>query len=84
MVPEIMTGMRWPRFAFQLLDRHQAGLDVARVKTGFEQQKIHAAFDQGLRLLVVAVAQLLEGHVAAQGQGFGGGAHGSGYEARLL
>ncbi len=49
------------QFALQLLRSDQAGLDVARIEPGFEQQKIDAAFDQRLGLFVVAVAQLLEG-----------------------
>ena len=60
-----------------------AGLNVARVKTGLDQQKVHAAFDQALGLLVVAVAQLLEGDVAAQGDGFRGGPERAGDETGL-
>ena len=33
-------------FAAEFLDRENAGLDVARVLAGFEQQQIRAAFDE--------------------------------------
>ena len=46
------------QFAFELRDGEHAGLDIACVEAGFKQQNIGAAFDQSLRLRVVAVAQL--------------------------
>ena len=72
------------QLALQLLGGDQAGFDVARIEPGFEQQKIDAAFDQRLGLLIVAVAQLLEAHVAAKSQRFGGRPDRSGDEAGLL
>ena len=43
---------RLAEFAAQIVDGQHAGLDVARVLAGFEQQQVGAAFDQPARLLV--------------------------------
>ena len=72
-----------PSSRSRFADGEEAGFDVAGVEAGFDQEDVGAAFDQSLGLDVVAVAELLEGDVAAQGDGFGGGPHGSGDEARF-
>ena len=50
MVTEIITGIGCAEFAAQFVDRQSAGLDVARVLAGFEQQQVGAAFDQAFGL----------------------------------
>ena len=45
-------------FAAEIVDGQDAGLDVARVLAGFEQQQIGAAFDEAFGLIVEILAQL--------------------------
>ena len=55
--------------AHQLLNAEQAGLDVARILAGLEQQNVGAAFHQGLGLLVKILSKLLERDAAGDGDG---------------
>ena len=59
-----------------------AGLHVARVLAGLEQQEVRAALHQRAGLLVVGLPQLVESDAAGDRDGLGGGAHGAGDEAR--
>lgn len=48
----------------QLIEREQRGLCIERVEDRFDEEQIAARIEQRLRLLVVRVAQFVEGHVA--------------------
>jgi hypothetical protein len=49
MVPETTTGIAC-RDRAQLLDRHQSGLEAARVEAGFDQQNSRRRLRPGLGL----------------------------------
>src|SRR5216683_5088933 len=70
-------------FAGEFLDGQQSGFDVAGVLTGFDEEDVDAALEQAFGLDVVGFAKLLEGDTAGDGDGLGGGAHGTGDKARL-
>src|SRR5689334_12739722 len=49
-----------PEIVLELVDRHEACLETARIQTGFDEKKIGAAFDQRLCLFVIMIAKLGE------------------------
>ena len=71
-------------FPPQPLDGDERRLDVARVVAGLEQQHIHAALQQGPRLLVEVLHQLRKGHPAGHRDRFGRRAHRAGDEAGFV
>ena len=70
-------------FTLEAPDGQQAGLDVARILAGFEQQNIGAAIDQRFGEIVVILLQMVERNGAADGDAFACRTHGTGHEARL-
>lgn len=68
-------------FAAEVVDGKQGGLDVAGVLGGLDKEDVGAAIDQALGLFVVTVAESVEGDAAGDGDGLGGGAHGTGDKA---
>ena len=66
------------------LHADQAGLDVAGVLRGFEQQDVGAALDQSFRLVVVVLAQLVEGDAAGDRDGLRRRPHRARDESRLV
>jgi hypothetical protein len=75
-----------------LFDGDDAGFRVQRVDDGFEEQQIAAAVDQPARLILVGLAQLVEGHrperrivdIGGDRQDPVGRPHRSGGEARAI
>ena len=67
-------------------------LGIERVEDGLDEQRIHAALDEGLHLFVIGFHQFIVGdatqgwvvHVGADGAGLVGGAHRTCHEAGLL
>jgi hypothetical protein len=70
-------GNRNAEFAPQLLNRNQGRLEAARIEARLDQEKIAAAFDQRLGLLIVGVAQLRERRRHRDIQVLVGGSHGA-------
>ena len=74
--------------AFQLSEgavyAFQSRLDVQGVLPCFQQQHIHAAFNEPGSLNVIAVGQFLESDAAGHGDGLGGRPHGTRHEAGLV
>ena len=66
-----------------LLDALKRRLDLQDVLAGLDDEQIHIAGDQTLRLLGEGVAHLIEAHMPERGQ-LGGGAHRAGHEAGLV
>ena len=66
------------------LDADQAGLDVARVLGGLQEQVVGAAGHQAQGLDAEILDQPLEGDATRDGDGFGRGPHGAADEAGLL
>ena len=81
MVPETISGMAKPTSRRSLWMAEEAGLDVAGILAGFEDQEVGAAFDECLGLIVEIAGQFVEGYAAGDGDRFGGGPHGAGDEA---
>ena len=69
-------------FFAKAVDGEQAGFDVASVLAGFEKKDVRTAREQRFGLVVVISDELRESDAAGDGDGFGGGAHGAGDEAR--
>src|SRR3984957_17032705 len=67
----------------QLLNREDAGFDIARILTSFEKKDVRATFNQAMGLFVIIISKLLEGDAAGDADGFGGGTHRARDEARL-
>ena len=59
-VTETITGSLIRRFAKQVVDGEQAGLEVERVENGLGQEDVGAAVDQGLGLFVIGGRKLVE------------------------
>ena len=77
---------QWPALACLaegLLDALQRRLDLQHVLAGFDDEQIHIAGDQPLRLLGERIAHLIEAHMPERGQ-LGGGSHGPRHEAGLV
>ncbi len=70
-------------FAAEILNREDAGFDVARVLTGFEEKHIRAAFDEAASLLEIIFVELRECHAAGYADGLRRGAHRACHEARF-
>src|SRR5580704_7115139 len=67
----------------QLLNGEDAGFDVARILTSFQEKDVRAAFDQALGLLMISISKLREGDAAGDADGLSGGTHRACHEARL-
>ena len=75
---QALTGLR-----HRIEDADQNGFGLKQVLTGFREQDVHAAFDQGGGLFGVAGHHVVEGDVSERRQ-LGGGADGAGHEAWLV
>ena len=69
--------------ALERLNGEQSCLEAARVEHRLEQQQVDSSFEERPGLDVVGLPQLLEGHVAAQGQRLGGRSECAGHEPRF-
>ena len=70
-------------FAAEILNRENAGFDVARVLAGFEKKKIGAAFDEAAGLLEIIFVKLRKCHAAGDADGLRRRPHRACHEARL-
>jgi hypothetical protein len=61
MVPEIRIGTRRARLVEGFFNRKDGGFGVERVEDGFDEQNVDTAFEQGVDLFAVGVAELIEG-----------------------
>ena len=59
-VTEIISGMGCADFAAEILNREDAGFDVARVLAGFEEKQVGAAFDEAAGLFEIIFVKLIE------------------------
>src|ERR1700732_2836104 len=67
----------------QLLNGEDAGLDVARILTSFQEKDVRAAFDKAVGLFVIIISKLFEADAAGDADSFGGGTHRACDETRL-
>ena len=70
--------------ALEPIDADQTGLHVAGVLRRLQQEVVDAAFVQAVRLGLVMLDQLLEGHSAGDGDRLGGRSHRTGHETRFV
>ncbi len=73
----------FPRLAHGVLAGGQGDLGLQQILAGFDDQHVHAALDQRLRLLAVSRGYLVVANVAQRGQ-LGSGPYGAGHETRLF